>query len=87
MIDCTEVNGILVVEMKGISLDARTAKDFRREIEPQLDSHAKVVLDLSQMTFVDSSGLGFLLSCLRQVSSKGGDMKLSSLTSQVRSVF
>jgi anti-sigma B factor antagonist len=87
MIKFAEVDQTLVVELEGKTLDARTSKDFRREIEKELDSYKQVVLDLSNLTFVDSSGLGTLLSCLRQVSSKGGDLKLCALTTQVRAVF
>jgi anti-sigma B factor antagonist len=87
MVKFSEVDQTLVIELQEKILDARTTKDFRREVQPQLDTHQKVVLDLSALTFVDSSGLGALLSCLRQVSSKGGDLKLCSLTTQVRAVF
>jgi len=87
MIECSEVGKTLVVELKDKTLDAQTVKDFRREIQPGLDSHTQVVFDLSRLTFVDSSGLGVLLSCLRQLTGRGGDLKLCSLTIQVRAVF
>ena len=87
MIECSETEQTLVVELKDKTLDAQTSKDFRREVQPQLDSHNQVVFDLSRLTFVDSSGLGVLLSCLREVSGRGGDLKLCSLTVQVRAVF
>ncbi len=87
MISCAQVDKTLVVELQGKTLDARTVHDFRREIDGQLSSHDKVVLDLSRLTFIDSSGLGSLLSCLRQLSSRGGDMKLCSVGTQVRAVF
>jgi anti-sigma B factor antagonist len=87
MIQCAQIDQTLVVELQGKTLDAHTSKDFRREVQEQLDSHKQVVFDLSNLTFVDSSGLGVLLSCLRQVSGQGGDLKLCSLTTQVRAVF
>lgn len=87
MVKFAEVSDTLVVELEGKVLDVRTTKDFRREIQAQMDSHKHVVFDLSTLTFVDSSGMGTLLSCLRQVSSKGGDLKLCGLTPQVRAVF
>jgi anti-sigma B factor antagonist len=87
MFSISEVDNTLVIETKGKILDARTSKDFRREIQRKLDTHKRVVLDLSALTFVDSSGLGTLLSCLRQVTGHGGDLKLCALTAQVRAVF
>ena len=87
MIQCAEVDQTLVVELQDKILDAHTSQDFRREVQQQLDSHDRVVFDLSRLTFVDSSGMGALLSCLRQVSGRGGDLKLCCLTTQVRAVF
>lgn len=87
MIKSSEVNGVLVIEAKEKVLDARTSKSFRSAVEGQLEAGKCVVLDLSSLSFIDSSGLGTLLSCLRQTTAKGGDLKLSSLTPQVRAVF
>jgi len=45
------------------------------------------VLDMSGLSFVDSSGCGALLSCLRKVKTKAGDLKLCSVSSQIRDLF
>jgi anti-sigma B factor antagonist len=87
MIDVQEVSGTLVVQIAGTTLDAHTSKEVRREIGSQLEINKHMVLDLSQLTFIDSSGLGVLLACLRQVTASGGDLKLCGLTAEVRSVF
>ena len=42
---------------------------------------------LSHLRFVDSSGLGAMLSCLRQLNATGGDLKLCGMSKAVRSVF
>jgi anti-sigma B factor antagonist len=76
------VSTVLVEE-----IDAGNAGEFKREIAPVLDEHAKVVLDLSRLRFVDSSGLGAFISCLRKLNAKGGDLKLSGMSKQVRGVF
>ena len=83
----SEVNGILIIEPGEKVLDARTSKDFRKQMDEKLSGSRKVILNLAGLTFVDSSGLGTLLSCLRQVTAEGGDMKLCGLTAQVRAVF
>jgi anti-sigma B factor antagonist len=87
MVTLVEIDHTLVVELHEKILDARSSKEFRREIEKELDTRKQVVFDLSTLTFIDSSGLGTLLSCLRQVSNNGGDLKLCALTTQVRAVF
>lgn len=68
-------------------LDASNVAEFKRELAPILQEHGKVILDLTRLRFVDSSGLGAMISSLRQLTAKGGDLKLCCLTSQVRSAF
>jgi anti-sigma B factor antagonist len=68
-------------------LDASNAGEFKRDIAPVLQANTKLVLDLSRLSFVDSSGLGALLSCLRQLGGKSGDLKLCGLSKQVRALF
>ena len=82
-----DVSGTLVVQFAGDALDAETSKTFRKELKEQLEGHKHVVLDLSKVVFVDSSGLGALIACLRQVSAAGGDLKLCGLSKQVRALF
>jgi anti-sigma B factor antagonist len=74
---------VLLVE----ELDAGNAGEFKRDIAPVLETNKKLVFDLSRLRFVDSSGLGAFLSCLRQVNAKGGDLKLCGMSKQVRGVF
>jgi anti-sigma B factor antagonist len=52
-----------------------------------LEAHSKIVLDLNGVRFIDSSGLGSFLSCLRKLSAKGGDLKLCRVSKQVRTVI
>ncbi len=68
-------------------LDAGNVAEFKRDIAPLLQTHRDLVLDLSPVHFVDSSGLGAILSCLRQLTAKGGDLKLCGMVRQVRTLF
>ena len=68
-------------------LDAGNAGDFRRDISPVLEAHPRLVLDLSRLRFIDSSGLGAFISCLRKVNAAGGDLKLCGMSKPVRGVF
>jgi anti-sigma B factor antagonist len=77
--------GIVTVPVE--ELDAGNAGEFKRDIAPLLEVNAKLVLDLSRLRFVDSSGLGAFISCLRKLNAKGGDLKLCGMSKQVRAVF
>ena len=78
---------VTLVRLPGEQLDASNAKDFKRDVAPVINRVSKVVFDLGQLHFVDSSGLGAMLSCLRQVNSAGGELKLCGLSKPVRALF
>jgi anti-sigma B factor antagonist len=80
-------DGLTVAEIPVRELDASNAADLKCAMARIFESHVNVVLDAGRMQFVDSSGLGAILSCLRQVSARGGDLKLCCLTRQVRATF
>ncbi len=68
-------------------LDAGNSADFKRDMAPVVDANTKLVLDLSRLRFVDSSGLGAFISLLRKVNARGGDLKLCNMSKPVRAVF
>ena len=82
-------DGITVAAFGANYLDASNAGDFKRQMAPVLASSGSstVVLDISTLGFVDSTGLGSLLGCLRQIQKSGGDMKLCGMNKQVRTLF
>ena len=58
-------------------LDLATASGLRervREMDP--NGSLKVALDLTEVGFVDSSGLGAIVACLKHVREVGGDLVL-----------
>src|ERR1700742_4930866 len=82
-----KIDDIIVMLIDGNSLDASNAKDFKRAVAPVVAENPKLVFDLSVLQFVDSSGLGAILSCLRQLHATGGDLKLCGMTRPVRALF
>ena len=81
------VGDVAVAAVPVDELDAGNVGEFKRDIAPLLEANAKLVLDLSRLRFVDSSGLGAFISCLRKLNAKGGDLKLCGMSKQVRAVF
>lgn len=82
-----KVGDVTVVSLQGEHLDASNIKEFKRDIASLTEANAKVVMDLSRVQFVDSSGCGAILSYLRQLKAVGGDLKLCSITKPVRALF
>jgi len=81
------VSEVAVAVVPVEELDASNVAEFKRDMAPILETQRELVLDLRRLRFVDSSGMGAILSCLRQLSAKGGDLKLCGMTRQVRTVF
>jgi anti-sigma B factor antagonist len=79
-------SGVLIT-IEDQNLDAGNSKVFKEEIQRHLDSNTLAILDLSALKFVDSSGLGALLSCLRIMNNKESQLKLIGLTKPVRALF
>ena len=79
-----KIGDVGVVGVPLEELDASNASELKRDIAEALHANTKMVLDLSRVQFMDSSGLGAMLSCLRQLTAKQGDLKLCGLSQQVR---
>ena len=82
-----KLHNITVAEIPVEELDASNASELKLNMAPILEASTRLVIDLSRVHFVDSSGLGAMLSCLRQLSAKGGDLKLCGMSKQVRAAF
>lgn len=81
------IDDVTVVLLPGKALDACNTKEFKSDIAPVLKAHTKMVFDMSQLRFIDSSGLGAFLSCLRQLNTKGGELKLCGMSKSVYQTF
>ena len=82
-----QVGDVAVATVNVDEFDAANADDFKREVAPMLQACSRLVLDLNRVRFVDSSGCGAILSCLKHATSAGGDVKLCRVSRPVRTTF
>ncbi|TSA15020.1 MAG: anti-sigma factor antagonist [Comamonadaceae bacterium] len=82
-----EDNNVLLIELNEDNLDASNAREFRDAIQLMMRDRTRVVLDMAGVRFVDSSGLGALISCLRLLNGREGDFKLCAMSKPVRALF
>lgn len=81
------VGAVAILECTG-TLDADTVARFKKVVYGLYDEGVvQFVIDGKALAFVDSMGLGAMISLLRQVKEKKGDVKIVNLTDDVRSVF
>ena len=78
---------VIVVEPLCEILDASNSKEFKQEILAVIEDEKFVVVDLKNLRFVDSSGLGVMVSCLRSLHARDGDIKLCAMSTPVRALF
>lgn len=82
-----ELTEVTVVAVPGPRLDSSNTKKFKSATMPVVEGSTRLIVDMSAVQFVDSSGLGTILSFLRQVTAKGGDLKVCGLSKAVRALF
>ena len=69
-------------------LDAHTAPQVRNTLGTLLDQgHTRVLVDMAQVDFVDSTGLSVLVSGMKHCRQGGGDLILAQLGRSVRLIF
>jgi len=69
-------------------LDAHNSDEFKKNMNSHFESGQKnIIIDLKDVRFIDSSGLGVLVSGFKNASTRQGTLKLSGLQSQVKSMF
>jgi anti-sigma B factor antagonist len=77
----------LVIQLREESLDASNVQVFKDEIQTLLKQRSRVVFDLEGVRFIDSSGIGALLSCMRQMRERQGEVRLCGLSATVIALF
>lgn len=66
------VDGTLVLQLAERRLDASVAAAFKEQVVGFINQgHKIILLDLESVDFIDSSGLGAMVSCLKLVGVKG----------------
>jgi anti-sigma B factor antagonist len=83
-----QVNGVTVVDMSGrITLGEGSVvlRDSIRDLVAK--GQKKILLNLGDVTYIDSSGIGELVSAFTTVRNQGGDLKLLKLTKKVHDLL
>ena len=83
-----EVGDVMVLEPKGKIMggpDATVLHDKLHEFIYQ--NKKKVVIDLAKVDWMNSTGLGILISGLTTLRNNGGELKLASVTDKIQSLL
>jgi anti-sigma B factor antagonist len=83
-----DVGGVTIVDLSGKITLGEGGVTLREEVRKLLgEGKKKIVLNLADVNYIDSSGLGELVSAYTAVKNGGGELKLLNLTSKVRDLL
>ena len=75
-----------IAELTG-RIDAQNSNELQKAFTLWMMHTAFLVFDCSALEFIDSSGLGMIVGCLRKALEKNGDLRLVGLNPKVAMVF
>lgn len=79
-ITAREKEGILILDLKGRLTVGEEVAGFREKLQELLgEGHKKIILNLADVDYIDSTGLGSLVICFTRVQKAGGELKLLNL--------
>jgi anti-sigma B factor antagonist len=77
-----------VIFVREERLDAHNSEELKVEMNRLFESGTKdLLVDLKEVRFIDSSGLGVLVSGFKNAATRQGSIKLCGLQTQVKSMF
>jgi len=86
-ISSTSHGSVEVVSIPFSKIDARVAINLKSLLKNLInEGKTEIVLDLSEVDFIDSSGLGVLVTILKRIRPEG-DIRLSGVRERVRSLL
>lgn len=87
-IKTSEQYGAVVIELKGNVMGGDDTKDFNEVLHKYIDEGKKnIVVDLSDVKFMNSSGLGMLIGGLTTIKKADGNLKLAKVTEKIESLL
>ena len=87
-IDERAVDGVTILDLQGKMLIGEGDELLREKINQLVENGTeKIVLNLAEVPYVDSAGLGEIVRCYTTVSRKNGKLKLLHLTKRIHDLL
>jgi anti-sigma B factor antagonist len=82
-----KVNDVLVVDVEG-QLIVGNRQELKLKVLEELENgERKFVVDFEKTGYIDSSGLGVLVSLSKKVREQGGELRLANLNEDLKTLF
>ena len=87
-INIRETGNVLILDLSGRSTLGEEAASLRDTLREHLEAGQKnILLNLAEVTYIDSSGLGQLVGSFATVTSRGGQLKLLNLQKRLHELL
>ena len=78
-------NNVVIIEIEGEIMGGTEADDFKNILYQAIEEDiVNIVVDLEKATWMNSSGLGMLITGLSTIRSSGGDFRLANVSDRIR---
>ncbi|MFO1445151.1 anti-sigma factor antagonist [Bacillus sp. Bva_UNVM-123] len=68
-------------------IDAYTAPKLREELFPYAEGNYTIIVNLKDVSYLDSTGLGVFVSLFKQLKKNNGELKLTDLSDRLKRLF
>ena len=75
-----------LIKLKG-DLDVYSEEEFKGFIEENLDENKDLVIDLADLDYLDSTGLGMFMNIYNSQKSKGKTVKIINAKDNIKKLF
>ncbi len=83
-----ELNNVTVIKMEGSMLGGPEASELNSALHKLIDAKKKdIVVDLGDVSVMNSSGLGMLIGAVTTMRNAGGNLKIATATEKIAQVF
>lgn len=83
-----QIDGVDVVEIEGRIVLGEESNTFREKVKSLLAAgNKKVVLNMAQVSYIDSAGLGTLVATFHSAKTQGATLKLANLGTKFKEVL
>lgn len=87
-IEQREQDGVIILELAGKIIGGPDATTLNDKLHDLVEKNSKrVVADLSQVNWMNSSGLGILISALTTTRNAGGELKIAAATEKIKKLL
>ena len=86
-LQCRPVGEVFVVQCHGRMVAGNEVFTLHSQVGDGIEKYGDIVLQLDEVEFIDSSGLGAMMRLMQAARAKGGDLKLCGVPPKIRTVL